>query len=116
MSQVEKTAAEQRLKSLQKQASKLAELVELATRTATRPEVRRDGARFAEVLEEWVDDLKDLIETQDESTAEKLASFQTRLNLAEAKVEHWKLPPELLARAANAPARREKKRHAKTAA
>jgi hypothetical protein len=97
MRENEKTAAERKLKQLKAWAQRLAEVVETATRTASDAHLRREGARFGEVLEEWAEEVAELIDTQDETAGERLESFQKRLNLAERKVRHWNLPPQVIA-------------------
>ncbi|MBI2377389.1 MAG: hypothetical protein HYV07_25535 [Deltaproteobacteria bacterium] len=56
--------------------------------------MRTEGGRFAEVLGEWLDQLDELLETEDPEAAERFASFAARLDLAEAKVSTWGLRPE----------------------
>ena len=43
------------LARLVKKANKLAEKVEKATEISSEPEVRKGGAKLAEVLDEWLD-------------------------------------------------------------
>jgi hypothetical protein len=77
------------LSALTTRAAQLAEQVELATRRATSPDIRREGARFAEVLEEWLDRIRELKEGGDENLRETIQSFDTRLTMAEGKVRLW---------------------------
>jgi hypothetical protein len=81
--------SEQMMRSLTERANRLADRVELATRRSPRPDVRRDGARFGEVLDEWLDDIKELREIGDEHLRETVQSFNARLDLAEQKVKAW---------------------------
>jgi hypothetical protein len=77
------------LRALTTRAAQLAEQVELATRRATSPEIRREGARFAEVLEEWLDRIRELKEGGDENLRDTIQSFNARLTMAENKVKLW---------------------------
>jgi hypothetical protein len=83
------------LRELSARAHRLTTTIESATRAAANSAVRREGARFGEVIEEWLDDLKALIEAQDAAAGERLESFEQRLAMAERKVDHWNLPPTL---------------------
>jgi hypothetical protein len=77
------------LRALTTRAATLAEQVELATKRATSPDIRREGARFAEVLEEWLDRIRELKEGGDENLRDTIQSFNARLTMAENKVHSW---------------------------
>jgi hypothetical protein len=81
------------LRELVARAHRLTSTIESATRGANDATVRREGARFGEVIEEWLDDIKALVESHDAGAAERMESFETRLAMAERKVDNWKLPP-----------------------
>lgn len=85
--------SEQHLKALAKRAGKVAAIIELATRSSTNADVRREGARFGEVIQEWLEDIKELVATDDAAAEERAASFRARLRHAEDKIERWQLPP-----------------------
>ena len=86
-----KTASRQ-LKQLRQRAAKLADRVELATAESPDREVRQGGTRLSEVLEEWLEDLEELLEIGDDNLQERMMSFATRIMLAEQKVGTWKVP------------------------
>lgn len=88
-----RTISESTLRELTARAHRLTTTIETATKSATDASVRREGARFGEVIEEWLEDIKGLIEAHDATAAERVESFETRLRMAERKVDHWNLPP-----------------------
>jgi hypothetical protein len=81
------------LAQLTERAQQLATRIEWATRSANNPTVRREGSRFGEVIDEWLDDLRGLVEAEDDAATERLASFEKRLALAEQKVGAWRVAP-----------------------
>jgi hypothetical protein len=91
--------SDRHLKALSKRANKIATIVEIATRSSNDANVRREGARLGEVLQEWLEDIKQLVDAEDVTAAERIASFRARLRLAEKKIEHWQLPQAVLDRA-----------------
>ncbi len=88
-----RTISEKTLRELTTRAHRLATTIETATKGASNSVVRREGARFGEVIEEWLEDIKGLIESHDATAADRVESFETRLRMAERKVDHWNLPP-----------------------
>ncbi len=92
MTESTKTISDKVLKDLTRRAQRLASTVEWATRSSSNSVLRREGSRFGEVLEEWLDDIKGLADREDETAADRLESFTKRLRLAEAKVTAWNLP------------------------
>jgi hypothetical protein len=81
------------LAQLTERAHHLATRIEWATRSANNPTVRREGSRFGEVIDEWLDDLRGLVEADDDAASERLASFEKRLARAERKVGAWRVAP-----------------------
>ncbi|MFO0727003.1 MAG: hypothetical protein U1E65_24700 [Myxococcota bacterium] len=106
-----KTISDKVLKDLTRRAQRLASTVEWATRGSANSVLRREGSRFGEVLEEWIDDIKALADSEDETAGDRLESFLKRLKLAEAKVTSWNLP-EPPALELRAPAKRKKRKAA----
>lgn len=88
-----RTISEKTLRELSARAHRLTATIETATKGASNAAVRREGARFSEVIEEWLEDIKALIESHDATAADRVESFETRLAMAERKVDHWNLPP-----------------------
>jgi CRISPR/Cas system CSM-associated protein Csm2 small subunit len=102
------------VKALAKRAAKIAAVVEMATSSSSNPDVRREGGRFVEVLQEWLDEIKDLVNNDDANALDRVESFRARMRLAEKKIEQWQLPPVLLERlkAAEMPEHKGRKRKA----
>jgi len=92
-----RSISDKSLSQLSTRAQRLATTVESATKISSDATVRREGARLGEVLEEWLEDIKGLLERQDATAADRLESFETRLRMAESKVDRWNVPASVIA-------------------
>jgi hypothetical protein len=111
MRDTQRPMSDKSLRELTTRAHRLATAVESATKISANAAVRREGARLGEVLEEWLDEIKGLLERQDASAAERLESFEQRLRMAEGKVDGWNVPAAIL----HAPAARKRNTKASNA-
>lgn len=102
------------LKGLEARATRLSEQVERATQASPDRDVRDGGSRLADVLEEWLQDIHEMHQADDEELAERVLSFRTRLFLAEKKVATWNVPAKR--RTSKAPKERRRRTASRKAA
>lgn len=102
--------AEATITSLERRVVRLVALLEIATQKSPNKTIRENGARLADRLAEWMDDIKDLREVGDEDVTELIKSFELRLKLAESKVKDWPLPASARAELEGRPRRRRGKK------
>lgn len=84
---------QRQLQILTKRAHKLVADVERATEHSPDRDIRKGGAKLSEVLEEWLDGIHTMADSDAEDLNETILSFATRLKMAEEKVARWPMPP-----------------------
>lgn len=99
------TISKKELDLLVARAERLCDSVVHSTEFSPIPEVRLEGARFAEIVQGWVDELESLLEAQALDLEARVRSFETRLVMAERKVATWWIPPAARLRSVSGPGR-----------
>ncbi len=81
--------------ALERRATKLAALIDVATKASTNRDIRTGGAQLIDRLNEWIEEIKELVDMEDEDVLEMVKSFHLRLRIAEGKVARWQIPANL---------------------
>ena len=92
MTQLGVGVSESLIRRVTERAAKLAFIVEVTTEISPSKKIREGGAQLIDRLNEWVEEIRDLHEAQDDEIEDRLKSFIVRLRLAEAKVTQWPIP------------------------
>jgi hypothetical protein len=83
---------ESAITSLARRTARLIELIERATQISPEKSVREGGAQLAELLNERIEEIRELHAMDDQDLAERVRAFALRIKMAESKVMTWKLP------------------------
>lgn len=84
--------SESTVNTLARRTTRLVELVERATQASPAKEIREGGKQLVELLNERMEEIRELHSMDDEELGEKVRAFTLRLKLAEEKVLSWKHP------------------------
>ena len=86
-------------------AERLCDSVVQSTEFSPIPEVKREGARFVQIVSSSVVELQGLLEQDGQDFGERVRAFEERLVLAEEKVAGWWKPPAARLRTVSGPNR-----------
>lgn len=77
------------IEGLEAKALRLTEEIDRATSLSEKREIRNLGGQLIERIMEWVEEIKDLRQTEDEDIHDVIQSFESRLAMASRMVRDW---------------------------